>query len=191
MLLPYIKLPTKNESLPAWFLHNIWRKIVLVLYSINWPSFIAWLSSLCQILDNLCIVTIYCSVCDVINFEINLKFFIKLFFYITKKSGSYSVMVSLLSILIIFIQLGPNPGSVQVLWQWWGSLTMVKEGNKARCLSSVNHTTKAIHHHHHHHHHHHYNHRCIYFQNNESFSHEIRSVYKRNLSETWDWIFNI
>ena len=29
---------------------------------------------------------------------------------------------------------------------------MVPAGNKAKCLSSVNHTTKTIHHHHHHHH---------------------------------------
>ena len=33
--------------------------------------------------------------------------------------------------------------------QWWGPLTMVPAGNKAKCLSSVNHTTKTIHHHHH------------------------------------------
>ena len=32
---------------------------------------------------------------------------------------------------------------------WWGSLTRVPAGNKAKHLSSVNHTTKAIHHHHH------------------------------------------
>ena len=37
--------------------------------------------------------------------------------------------------------------------QWWGSLTMVPAGNKAKRLSSVNHTTKTIHDHHHHHHH--------------------------------------
>ena len=30
---------------------------------------------------------------------------------------------------------------------WWRSLTMVPAGNKAICLSSVNHTTKTIHHH--------------------------------------------
>ena len=38
--------------------------------------------------------------------------------------------------------------------RWWGSLTMVPARNKAKRLSSVNHTTKTIHHHHHHHHHH-------------------------------------
>ena len=30
--------------------------------------------------------------------------------------------------------------------RWWGSLTMVPAGNKAKRLSSVNHTTKTIHH---------------------------------------------
>ena len=38
--------------------------------------------------------------------------------------------------------------------RWWGSLTMVPAANKAKRLSSVNHTTKTIHHHHHHHSHH-------------------------------------
>ena len=45
----------------------------------------------------------------------------------------------------------------EMFWQHKSktSLTMVPAGNKAKCLSSVNHTTKTIHHHHHHHHHHH------------------------------------
>ena len=30
--------------------------------------------------------------------------------------------------------------------RWWGSLTMVPAGNKAKRLSLVNHTTKTIHH---------------------------------------------
>ena len=30
-------------------------------------------------------------------------------------------------------------------WRWWRSLTMVLAGNKAKCLSSVNHTIKTIH----------------------------------------------
>ena len=33
--------------------------------------------------------------------------------------------------------------------RWRGSLTMVPAGNKAKRLSSVNHTTKTIYHHHH------------------------------------------
>ena len=36
--------------------------------------------------------------------------------------------------------------------RWWGSLTMVPAGNKAKRFSSVNHTKKTIHHHHYHHH---------------------------------------
>ena len=35
--------------------------------------------------------------------------------------------------------------------RWWGSLTMVPAGKKAKFLSSVKHTTKTIHYHHHHH----------------------------------------
>ena len=32
----------------------------------------------------------------------------------------------------------------------------MNNGNKAKCPSSVNHTTKTVHHDHHHHHHHHW-----------------------------------
>ena len=42
---------------------------------------------------------------------------------------------------------------------------MVPAGNKAKCLSSVNHTTEKIHHPHHHHHlHHHYHHHQMQLQ---------------------------
>ena len=41
-------------------------------------------------------------------------------------------------------------------WQWWGSLTVVQAGHKAKHLWLVNHITKTIHLHHHHHHHHHH-----------------------------------
>ena len=34
--------------------------------------------------------------------------------------------------------------------RWWGSLAMAPAGDKAKRLSSVNHTTKINHHHHHH-----------------------------------------
>ena len=34
----------------------------------------------------------------------------------------------------------------------------ITDGNKAKYLSSVNHTTEIIHHHHHHYHHHHHHH---------------------------------
>ena len=44
-------------SLP-YFLHNFRRKILLWMYSINWPSFIFCLSLLREILGNLCIVIV-------------------------------------------------------------------------------------------------------------------------------------
>ena len=70
-----------------YFLHDYWRKIFLMLYSINWANFIVWLHLRLQILGNMCIVIISCPVCDVINFEIKLNFLIKSFSYIAKKSG--------------------------------------------------------------------------------------------------------
>ena len=42
---------------------------------------------------------------------------------------------------------GSNPARRVGDSRWWGSLTMVPAGNKAKRLSSVNHTTKTIHHH--------------------------------------------
>ena len=39
--------------------HQFWRKTSLLLYSINGPKFVAWLSLLLEILDNMCIVIIY------------------------------------------------------------------------------------------------------------------------------------
>ena len=59
----------------------------ITLYCIDWPSLIAWLSLLHEILGNMCIIIICYPVCDVINFEIKHSFLIKLFFYIIKKSG--------------------------------------------------------------------------------------------------------
>ena len=46
---------------------------------------------------------------------------------------------------------GSNPARRVRDSRWWGSLTIVPAGNKAKRLSSVNHTTETIHHHHHHH----------------------------------------
>ena len=91
MLLPYVKLFLKIKrglklvSLPH-FLHEFRRKIFLTRYFDNWLNFIAWLSFLLEILGNMCIVIICCPVCEVINFEVNLSFLIKLFSYITKRS---------------------------------------------------------------------------------------------------------
>ena len=40
------------------FLHGFWRKLFLLLYSINWPNCIAWLSLLRETLGNMYIVIV-------------------------------------------------------------------------------------------------------------------------------------
>ena len=56
-------------SLPH-FLHNFWRKIFLLLYSINWPNFIIQLPLLCEILRlKLAEVTPVCKKKDPFNKE--------------------------------------------------------------------------------------------------------------------------
>ena len=45
-----------------------------MLYSINWPNFIACLTLLLHVSHNMHIVIICCPVCDIINFEINFSF---------------------------------------------------------------------------------------------------------------------
>ena len=62
------------------------RKIFLMLHSINWPNSIVWLSLRIEMLDNVYITIVYLPRYDVINFEINLIYLIKSFFYMTKMS---------------------------------------------------------------------------------------------------------
>ena len=62
------------------FLHDFWRKIFFLLYSINSPSFIVWLPLLREILGNMCIVIVCLPGCDAMKFEVNLIFLIKPFF---------------------------------------------------------------------------------------------------------------
>ena len=62
------------------FLHNFWRKILLLLSSVDRPNFIVWLSLLCEILGNMCIGIACKPGCDVMDFEVSLIFQIKLFF---------------------------------------------------------------------------------------------------------------
>ena len=50
------------------FVHGVSRKMFLMLYSINGPNFIVWLSLLLEILGNICVVIICFPVCDVIYF---------------------------------------------------------------------------------------------------------------------------
>ena len=54
LLLPHIKHFNKIKRS-----HNIRRKIFLLLYSINWPSFIVWLPLLREILRNMCIANVF------------------------------------------------------------------------------------------------------------------------------------
>ena len=68
---------------PPYFVYDFSGKIFLMLCSVRWPNFIVWLPLLLEILDNITC----CPVYDVINFEINHIFLIKLLFQITKKSG--------------------------------------------------------------------------------------------------------
>ena len=61
--LPYIKIIFFKKrglelgSLP-YFLRNFWSKIFLLIYFVNWPSFIVWLSLLHKIFGNMCIVIV-------------------------------------------------------------------------------------------------------------------------------------
>ena len=41
-----------------YFVYYFLRKMLLMLYSINWPNFIAWLSLLLKILVNMCIAIV-------------------------------------------------------------------------------------------------------------------------------------
>ena len=71
---------------PLDILHDLSRKMFLMLYSIDWQNFIIWLALLLEILSNT-YITIVCYLdCDVIKFETNLIFLIKPFCYMTKKS---------------------------------------------------------------------------------------------------------
>ena len=58
------------------------KKMCYILY---WSNFVLWLPLLLEISGNICLVFVYYPVCDVVNFEINLSFFVKLFSYMTKK----------------------------------------------------------------------------------------------------------
>ena len=43
---------------PPHFMYDFWKKMFLVLHSINWSSFIAWLPLLWEILGIMCISTV-------------------------------------------------------------------------------------------------------------------------------------
>ena len=84
LVLPHVKFSQKKEGselVPvSHLLHGFWRKVFLLLCSINWSNFIVWLSLLKEILSNMLIVIVFYSGCEVINFKINFMFLIKPFF---------------------------------------------------------------------------------------------------------------
>ena len=73
--------------------------------------------------------------------------------------------------------------------QWWGSLTMSPPGNKAKRLSSFNHTAKAIHHYHHHHHHYHHHHH--HHHQNLHWEIHIGSVWFHFLNQEFSTFFSL
>ena len=59
----------------------------MILNSINWPNFITKFHLLLEIFGTM-YIAIVCFTCfEVVNFEINLTFLIKLFFYMTKNAN--------------------------------------------------------------------------------------------------------
>ena len=77
----FLKKISFSATFCVWF-----KKMLLILYSNNWPNFIIWLSLLLAILGNMCIANACFPGRDVIIFEINLILLIKLFYYMTEKS---------------------------------------------------------------------------------------------------------
>ena len=69
---------------PTHIVYDFCRKIFLILCSINWPNFIVCSSLPLEILANTCFVISCLPVYDVFEFENNLSFLIKLFFYTAK-----------------------------------------------------------------------------------------------------------
>ena len=79
------------------------KKCIFLTQSfINWLNSIAWLPLLLKILGNMCIVTICCSVGEVIYCVIKVNFCIKLFFYITNKQGKNCKYLIRLNELILW-----------------------------------------------------------------------------------------
>ena len=71
---------------PAYFVYDFSTKMFLMLYSINWPNFIAWLPLLLEILGNMCIAIVCWPGCESWILKLTLSFWSSRFFYMTKKS---------------------------------------------------------------------------------------------------------
>ena len=65
---------------PTHFMSDFSAKMYLMLFSINWQNFIAWLPLLPEILGNMSIAIVCYPDCDVMNFEISLIILIEPFF---------------------------------------------------------------------------------------------------------------
>ena len=61
-----------TTSFSVTFVYDFSKKLLLMLYSINWPNVIVWLPWLLEILRNTWIVIIYSLVYDVIDYELAL-----------------------------------------------------------------------------------------------------------------------
>ena len=59
---------------PAHFVYDFLTEMFLMLYSINYPNFIACFSLFLGILGNMCIAIVCYPCCDVMDFEVNLIF---------------------------------------------------------------------------------------------------------------------
>ena len=71
---------------PPQFENDFSRKMVLILYSMNWANFIFSFPLLLEILAKMCILIACYPGCGVIIFKINPIFLIKPFLYMTRKS---------------------------------------------------------------------------------------------------------
>ena len=84
---PTIKFEVLSSP-PFWkwnLPYDFWRRILLTLYFINRPNFIAWLPLLLEILCSMCIAITWSVTLKILKF--NIAFLSSRFFYLTKKSG--------------------------------------------------------------------------------------------------------
>ena len=72
----------------SYFLHDFGRNLFLTLHSIKFTNFIVCLYLLLEVLVNMCFIITCYTGCDVIDFDLNLSFLIKLFFHMTEKVGT-------------------------------------------------------------------------------------------------------
>ena len=79
---------------PPHFVHDFARKMILMLYSLNWPQFIARLPLLLEILSNICIAIVCFLGFDVIHFGINFIFLILSLYMIETPRENFKYLVN-------------------------------------------------------------------------------------------------